>query len=96
MAKDVDITTTASVAPNLVEFTAGMTKTYRDWIAEEVANAPQPSISMLLRKITPADVKAYPLYFIVGHGRDIAGKTRCAHNYFLTDSCPGCDADGEV
>jgi hypothetical protein len=44
---------------------------------------------------THADVKAHPAYFISGPGRDIASSTQCAHGYYLTDSCPGCDYDDD-
>jgi hypothetical protein len=43
----------------------------------------------------PADVKAHPVYFIAGPGQDIASRTQCAHGYYLTDSCPGCDHDDD-
>lgn len=38
----------------------------------------------------------YPDYFIIGAGRDIASHTLCDHGYYLTDSCPGCDADDDT
>lgn len=44
---------------------------------------------------TLADVTANPTYWISGPGRLVAEQTRCPHNYRLTDSCPGCDADAE-
>lgn len=66
---------------------------FREWMTEQSANAPRPPVSVLLRRLTPADIKAYPVYFILGPGYDIASKTLCGHGYHLTDSCPGCDAD---
>ncbi|MEE2040127.1 hypothetical protein Q8791_23190 [Nocardiopsis sp. CT-R113] len=42
---------------------------------------------------TVADVRSYPTFYICGPGRELAENTRCPHEYFLTDSCPGCAAD---
>lgn len=56
---------------------------------------PAPPAEVLARPLTPADIQAYPEYFINGRGRSIASTTLCAHDYYLTDSCPGCDADQE-
>jgi hypothetical protein len=39
---------------------------------------------------TVEDVRAHPDYWIAGPGRLVAERTRCAHDYFLTDSCPCC------
>ena len=60
-----------------------------------VAQSPVQPPDMLTRPITTADVKAYPEYFILGPGRDIAQNTLCAHAYTLVDSCPNCDADAD-
>lgn len=65
----------------------------RQYMAREVAAAPAPPRDVLDRRITRADVKAYDVYFIWGPGRDIASRTDCGHGYYLTDSCPNCDAD---
>ena len=46
----------------------------------------------MTRPPTVADVQAFPVYFIVGPGREIAERTECEHGYMLTSSCPGCDA----
>ncbi|MBP2323300.1 hypothetical protein JOF56_003685 [Kibdelosporangium banguiense] len=45
---------------------------------------------------TVADIKADPKYWISGPGRDVASRTKCPHEYRLTDSCPNCDADLEL
>jgi hypothetical protein len=58
-----------------------------------VARAPVPPQDVLARRVTAADVRAYPVYFIHGPGRNIAQNTLCAHGYTLVDSFPGCDAD---
>lgn len=44
---------------------------------------------------TLADVHRWPHFFISGPGRAVASQTPCPHDYRLTDSCPGCDADQE-
>lgn len=46
-------------------------------------------------KLTPELIRQYPEYYIAGPGREQASQTNCRHLYFLTDSCPGCDADQE-
>ncbi|ASR36600.1 hypothetical protein BAY61_18125 [Prauserella marina] len=74
------------------EFKAGM-KALREYMAREVEKAPAPPGDVLARAITRDDVRRYPTYFIWGPGRDIASRTDCGHGYYLTDSCPGCDAD---
>jgi len=51
---------------------------------------PIPPVDVLARPLTPADVSTWPEYFILGPGREIASKTFCAHEYYLTDSCPNC------
>lgn len=45
--------------------------------------------------LTPTlqDVKDDSAYWIAGPGNERASRTRCPHDYNLTDSCPGCDAD---
>lgn len=67
-----------------------------NYFARIAANASVPPADVLARPITAADVKAYPDYFIIGAGRDIASHTLCDHGYYLTDSCPGCDADDDT
>jgi hypothetical protein len=52
-----------------------------------------PPLEVLSRPPTVADVQAYPVYFIVGPGREIAEYIACEHGYMLTSSCPGCDAE---
>jgi hypothetical protein len=52
-----------------------------------------PPLEVLGRPITKADIEAYPVYFIIGPGREIAERTKCGHGYLLTSSCPGCDAE---
>lgn len=56
----------------------------------QLVNEDVPPADVLSRPITPADVAAYPAYFISGPGREIASTTECAHGYNLTDSCPAC------
>lgn len=41
-------------------------------------------------KVTAADVKRYPRYYIAGSGRAAAGRSYCEHRYRLTASCPLC------
>lgn len=57
---------------------------------------PAPPADILARPLAPADIQAYPAYFIEGRGRAVASSTLCAHDYYLTDSCPGCDADQDT
>ncbi len=73
------------------------------WTIEEVqANfarhqaIPAPPAEILDRPITKSDTRAYSDYFISGRGRAVASTTMCPHMYYLTDSCPGCDADQEA
>lgn len=40
-------------------------------------------------------VSECPEFWIAGSGRLAAQRVRCPHECFLTDSCPGCDADEE-
>lgn len=54
----------------------------------EAAAVPPPHVQA---NPTPADVKAFPAFFIHGAGRHIASVTDCGHGYNLTDSCPNCD-----
>jgi hypothetical protein len=49
-----------------------------------------PPAEVLNRTPTPADVAAYPEYYIAGSGADVARRTQCEHGYNLTDSCPVC------
>lgn len=51
----------------------------------------------VVRQRTPTvwDVVRWPVYYIGGPGTEQAENTRCDHDYYLTDSCPGCDADKE-
>jgi hypothetical protein len=58
--------------------------------AGRLAKMVTPPADVLARKITPADVAAYPDYFIFGPGHDIADTTACDHGYMLTASCPAC------
>jgi hypothetical protein len=61
------------------------------FVASQLDGAPVPSADVLARPITKADIDAYPAYFILGPGQDIASATDCPHGYRLTDSCPCCD-----
>ena len=67
----------------------------REYMAREVERAPKPPAEVLARAITRRDYTQYPVYFIWGPGRDIASRTDCGHGYYLTDSCPCCDAEDE-
>ncbi|WP_134666105.1 MULTISPECIES: hypothetical protein [unclassified Amycolatopsis] len=76
-------------------FKAGM-KALREHMAREVEKAPVPPGDVLARTITRRDVQQYDVYFIWGPGRDITSRTDCGHGYYLTDSCPCCDADDDT
>lgn len=68
----------------------------RDLYARHLA-IPRPPAEVLAKDApTLADVKAWPDFFIAGPGRRAASATECPHAYYLTDSCPGCDADAEA
>jgi hypothetical protein len=41
---------------------------------------------------TPIMVKMYPDFWIAGPGYEVARRVQCEDGYYLTDSCPGCDA----
>jgi hypothetical protein len=60
---------------------------------KQLQNMVVPPLEVLGRPITKADIEAYPVYFIIGPGREIAERTKCGHGYLLTSSCPGCDAE---
>lgn len=60
------------------------------WKAGQLAKMVTPPADVLDRAPTAADVAAYPIYFILGPGADIASRTDCGHGYNLTDSCPSC------
>jgi hypothetical protein len=40
--------------------------------------------------VTPADVRRYPEFYIIGPGREAAEQSNCGHGYSLVDSCPIC------
>lgn len=63
-----------------------------DVLVDELA-AKVPPAEVMLRPITPADVRRWPEFFISGAGRVLASKTDCGHGYWLTDSCPVCAAE---
>jgi hypothetical protein len=44
---------------------------------------------------TVDDVRRNPRYWIAGPGEAVASRTKCPHGYYLTSSCPCCDADEE-
>lgn len=68
----------------------------RDLYAQHLA-IPRPPAEVLAKAaLTKADVRAWPDFFISGPGRAVASRTLCPHEYYLTDSCPGCDADQEA
>lgn len=68
----------------------------RDLYARHLA-IPRPPADVLAKDApTKADVRAWPDFFISGPGRRVASATHCPHVYYLTDSCPGCDADAEA
>lgn len=67
----------------------------RNLYADHLA-IPKPFADVLEKDApTAIDVHAWPDFFISGPGRAIASQTACPHDYRLTDSCPGCDADRE-
>lgn len=63
------------------------------WEDEQLRNMVVPPPEVLSQPVTKADVAAYPVYFIVGPGREAAENAECGHGYMLTSSCPGCDAE---
>lgn len=68
----------------------------RDLYAQHLA-IPRPPAEVLAKDApTVADVRRWPDFFISGPGRRVASATECPHAYYLTDSCPGCDADAEA
>ncbi|WP_218007368.1 hypothetical protein, partial [Nocardia otitidiscaviarum] len=57
---------------------------------------PRPPGDVLAKEApTVADVRDWPEFFISGPGRAVASATPCQHDYRLTDSCPGCDAEAD-
>jgi hypothetical protein len=42
---------------------------------------------------TPLMVAMYPDFWVAGPGHEVASRVQCGHEYNLTDSCPGCDAE---
>lgn len=77
--------------PNLISPEA-----WGSFVAKQLAKENRPPADVLARKITHADVARYPAYFILGPGREAASATECDHGYYLTSSCPGCDADDDA
>lgn len=68
----------------------------RDQYAKHLT-IPRPPDDVLAKDaLTVADVRRWPDFFITGPGRRVAAATLCPHAYYLTDSCPGCDADEEL
>lgn len=68
----------------------------RNLYAQHLA-IPRPPADVLAKDApTVDDVRQWPDFFISGPGRRVASATPCPHDYRLTDSCPGCDADAEV
>ncbi|MFI6215658.1 hypothetical protein ACIBCD_27010 [Nocardia brasiliensis] len=65
----------------------------RDLYARHLTIPPPPADVLAKDAPSIADVKAWPDFFISGPGRAVASRTHCPHDYYLTDSCPGCDAD---
>jgi hypothetical protein len=55
-----------------------------------------PPANVLCRPPTVDDVRRWPEFFIAGPGREVASRTECRHDYLLTSSCPGCDADADA
>lgn len=67
----------------------------RNLYADHLAT-PVPPADVLAQDVpTVADVQRWPRFFIGGPGQKIAERVRCPHDYALTSSCPGCDADQE-
>ena len=81
----------STTPPRLTALRAAM-KRYEE---KQLQDMIVPPLEVLSRPPTVADVQAYPVYFIVGPGREVAERTRCEHGYMLTSSCPGCDAKEE-
>lgn len=67
----------------------------RDMFADHLT-IPRPPAELLAKDApTLDDVRDWSAFFITGPGRAVASMTRCPHDYLLTSSCPGCDADQE-
>ena len=84
-------TTDPIVPPHLARLRAAIQRNREQQLEDMIV----PPLEVLSRPPTVADVQAYPVYFIVGPGREIAQNTACGHGYMLTSSCPGCDADAD-
>ncbi|NEW42749.1 hypothetical protein GV794_02080 [Nocardia cyriacigeorgica] len=67
----------------------------RNLYAEHLAIPRPPADVLAMDAPTKSDVRLWPDFFIAGPGRRVASATLCPHAYYLTDSCPGCDADHE-
>lgn len=67
----------------------------RNKYAEHLSISQPPAEVLAKDAPTLADVHKWPEFFILGPGRAVASQTPCPHDYRLTDSCPGCDADRE-
>lgn len=58
------------------------------------AYSPLPPAEIFERGLNKLDAHRYSNY-LYGPGYSILSATKCRHEYYLTDSCPGCDADEE-
>lgn len=58
------------------------------------AFGPLPPVEIFERGLNKLDAKRYT-HYLYGPAYSILSATRCRHEYYLTDSCPGCDADEE-
>jgi hypothetical protein len=72
------------------DFHAARRAAFDAFNAAQLAKMVTPPADVLNRPPTADDVHAYPIYFILGPGADIASHTDCGHGYNLTDSCPIC------
>lgn len=58
------------------------------------AFGPLPPVEIFERGLNKLDAHRYP-HYLYGPAYSILNATRCRHEYYLTASCPGCDADEE-
>lgn len=60
----------------------------KDHEAKQLQDMTVPPLEVLSRPITKADVAVYPVYFIVGPGREVAERTECGHGYMQVPAWP--------
>lgn len=73
--------------PNATSVLADRVSNWLDRLGRDVE---VPPADVLAHTPTVHNVKAYPEYYILGGGYDVASATDCGHGYNLTDSYPSC------